>query len=447
MAEYHGDRPKPHLPERPPLEDAPTVLSRHPLHLDSDLRNESPAADALAKSTVPSSSNDDRTHVSKRPPDGSSSSVSMANPLKMGEALEGQQLGHFTLEKFVGGGGMGAVFRALDTMLGRVVAVKVLSRERTDADTLRRFKNEAQSAARLDHRNIARVHYVGEDAGWNYIVFEYIEGVNIRDMVEQNGPLEIEDALNYTMQIAEALDHASEREVVHRDIKPSNVIVTAAGRAKLVDMGLARLHQVESSNEDITASGVTLGTFDYISPEQARDPRAADVRSDIYSLGCTLYFMLCGRPPFPDGTVLQKLLSHNSDRPPDMRRYRPDLPDEVVDVVNRMLAKQPSGRYQTPADLMNELVLLAQKYQLTLVAAPAEIWSETPAPATPFWERHLPWAAPVAILLLAVFLLEPESRDGLFAWSSFEDQLEVGAELPVYRVRHKRDLGSVNGAQ
>ena len=108
--------------------------------------------------------------------------------------------------------------------------------------------------------------------------------------------------------------------MVHRDIKPSNVLVTAGGQVKLVDMGLARLHQVESSADDLTASGVTLGTFDYISPEQARDPRAADVRSDIYSLGCTLFFMLTGQPPFPDGTALQKLLRHNSDEPPDVRQ-------------------------------------------------------------------------------------------------------------------------------
>jgi eukaryotic-like serine/threonine-protein kinase len=342
--------------------------------------------------------------------------VSSASPLKMGMALEGEQLGHFQLEEFVGGGGMGAVFRALDTMLGRVVAVKVLSRERTDADTLRRFKNEAQSAARLDHKNIARVHYVGEDNGWNYIVFEFIDGVNVRDLIEKKGPLDIEDALHFTMQIAEALDHAAQREVVHRDIKPSNIIITAGSRAKLVDMGLARLHQVESSNDDITASGVTLGTFDYISPEQARDPRIADVRSDIYSLGCTLYFMLCGRPPFPDGTVLQKLLNHNSERPEDLQIHRPDVPDDIVDVVNRMLAKQPSQRYQTPAELMSELLLLAQKYQLTKLTAPVELWTETKTTETARWERHLPWIAPLAILLLSVLAMDlvfPASQPNL----------------------------------
>src|SRR5437763_5879774 len=203
---------------------------------------------------------------------------------------------------------------------------------------IRRFKNEAQRAARLDHPNIARVYYVGEDGGWNFIVFEFIEGTNLRDRAEKDGPLDLEQALHYTLQIAEALAHSSSREVVHRDIKPSNVLVTASDQVKLVDMGLARLHQVESEADDLTASGVTLGTFDYISPEQARDPRAADVRSDIYSLGCTLFYMLTGRPPFPDGTVLQKLLQHQGDEPADPREFRPDLPDDLVRLLWRMLA-------------------------------------------------------------------------------------------------------------
>src|SRR5256714_5941870 len=203
---------------------------------------------------------------------------------------------------------MGAVFRATDTRLGRTVAVKVLSRDHDDEETIRRFRNEAQSAARLDHPNIARVYYVGEDQGLNFIVFEFVDGTNLRDQVQNAGPLELEQALYYTLQLAEALAHSASRDVVHRDIKPSNVLVTAEGQVKLVDMGLARLHQVESSANDLTATGVTLGTFDYNSPEQARDPRAADVRSDIYSLGCTLFYMLTGQPPLSEGKELTKLL-------------------------------------------------------------------------------------------------------------------------------------------
>ena len=256
----------------------------------------------------------------------------LLKPLEVGKMLEGERLGQFVLERYVGGGGMGVVFKALDTTLNREVAVKVLAHSQShDEETLRRFKNEAQSAARLDHENIARVYYVGEDRGVHYIVFEFIEGVNIRDLVQQQGPLSLADAISYTLQVAEALAHASQRDVIHRDIKPSNVLITPEGRAKLVDMGLARLHQVEHPDNDLTASGVTLGTFDYISPEQARDPRSADVRSDLYSLGCSFYFMLTGRPPFPEGTVLQKLLQHQSEDPDDPRQFRPDLPNEIGD--------------------------------------------------------------------------------------------------------------------
>ena len=247
---------------------------------------------------------------------------------EIGRALEGHSLGPYLLEQFVGGGGMGAVFRAIDTTLNRVVAVKVLSRQHSsDVDMLRRFKNEAQLAARLDHENIGRVHAVGSDAGWHFIVFEFIEGTNLRDMVHDEGPLDVPRALLFTAQVAEALEHACERGVVHRDIKPSNIIVTPAGRARLVDMGLARLPAV-GGVPDLTESGMTLGTYDYISPEQARDPRAADVRSDLYSLGCTLFFMLTGRPPFADGTAVQKLLQHQQSAPPPVattfpRRSRP----------------------------------------------------------------------------------------------------------------------------
>jgi eukaryotic-like serine/threonine-protein kinase len=332
--------------------------------------------------------------------------LSGLHPRDMGRLLEGERLGHFDLLEYVGGGGMGAVFRALDTMLNRTVAVKVLSQDQSsDEETLRRFQNEAQSAARLDHENISRVYYVGEDRGWHYIVFEFIEGINLRDSVEQRGPLPLFDAVSYTLQITDALLHASHRDVVHRDIKPSNVLITPDGRAKLVDMGLARLHQVEPQGNDLTASGVTLGTFDYISPEQARDPRSADVRSDIYSLGCTLYFMLTARPPFPDGTVLQKLLQHQGDEPPDVRTFRSDLPDDFLAILNRMLAKSPDKRFQSPAELVGELNAFATRHGLQPASAGNAAWlAPTPTPLS-FWERHLPWMVPMAVLILLVAIL------------------------------------------
>jgi serine/threonine-protein kinase len=353
----------------------------------------------------------DRTVISKDTPVALPLPAAQLPPAEMGKLLEGQRLGHFELREFVGGGGMGAVFRAHDTMLDRVVAVKVLSKlQSNDEETLRRFKNEAQSAARLDHDNIGRVHYVGEDQGWNYIVFEFIEGINLRELVDRDGPLPLADALSYTLQVADALAHASERDVVHRDIKPSNVLITPGGRAKLVDMGLARLHQVEHSGNDLTASGVTLGTFDYISPEQARDPRNADVRSDIYSLGCTVYFMLTARPPFPDGTVLQKLLQHQSEEPTDPRGLRADLPDDLLRILRRMLVKAPNQRYQEPAALMRDLIAVANNSGLPTPATISSLWPSSAQRRRRPLVRHLPWLAPVAVLLVASLIVAIVNR-------------------------------------
>ncbi|HEV3021795.1 MAG TPA: protein kinase, partial [Pirellulales bacterium] len=343
------------------------------------------------------------TVISQRPP--LSSSTRPAAHYDLARQMAGERLNHFQLLEYVGGGGMGAVFRALDTMLNRDVALKVLSRDQgSDEETRRRFQNEAQSAARLDHENIARVYYVGEDRGLNYIVFEFIEGINLRDVVGQRGPLPLAEALSYTLQMANALSHAASRDVVHRDIKPSNVIITSDGRAKLVDMGLARLHQVNPEGADLTASGVTLGTFDYISPEQARDPRCADVRSDLYSLGCTLYYMLTGRPPFPDGTVLQKLLQHNSDAPPDPREFDPSLPPAVSALVSKMLAKDPLKRYQTPGELVTDLLHVAEQFGCVLPGVDRPNWlpPSEPTSASASLTRHLPWLVPVSLLLISV---------------------------------------------
>jgi serine/threonine-protein kinase len=349
---------------------------------------------------------DDATVVSTLPPAQVGAATATLDPRQLGVALEGQQLDHVLLEKFVGGGGMGAVFRAWDTNLHRTVAVKVLSmRQAGDVESQRRFQTEARSAARLDHPNIARAHYVGEDRGLRYIVFEYIHGTNLRDLVYQNGPLQLNDVLNVALQIAGALTHSWEREVVHRDIKPSNILIAHDGLAKLVDMGLARLEYLGQNEHDETATGVTLGTFDYISPEQARNPRDADIRSDIYSLGCTLFFMLTGRPPFPDGNVLQKLLAHQGDPAPDVRELRPDVPDSLANLIAKMLAKKPDDRFQTPIDLSAALTTCVEQLGLSPPAAALPAYMASWSPPPRFWRRHAPWIVPAALLALVVAVL------------------------------------------
>jgi serine/threonine protein kinase len=319
----------------------------------------------------------------------------------------GSRVGDYELVEFVGGGGMGRVFRARDCQLGRDVALKLLSPDQAiNGETLERFKSEARLTARLDHENIAKVYFVGEEAGVPYIAFEFVEGVTIRTLVEQKGPLPLADAVSYTLQIVHSLDHAAKRDVVHRDVKPSNIMVTAEGHAKLIDLGLARLEEVRHADSDLTASGVTLGTFDYISPEQARDPRMVDIRSDLYSLGCTFFYMLTGRPPYPEGTVLQKLLQHQGDRPPDLNEFRPELPEDVSVILNKMMAKDPARRYQTPADLISYLQLMASNLGLNPRGFSSSI-NYKPRQATwRLFQQHLPWIAPVATFLFIVLALD-----------------------------------------
>ncbi len=346
--------------------------------------------------------------------DSSHASHRHNTPASITRDLGGQRLNHFLLLDQIGGGGMGAVFRARDEQLGRTVAVKVIPFAADDPDLQRRFRNEAQSAAKLDHPLIARVFDVGNDGPWHYIVFEYIDGANVRDMVANGGPLSLDDALFFTTQVAEAIGHASRRGIVHRDIKPSNVIVTTEGEVKLVDMGLARSDNFDTS-EDMTASGVTLGTFDYISPEQARDPRLADIRSDLYSLGCTLFYMLTGSPPFPGGTMLQKLLSHGNAAIPDIREHREDVPAEMTAILNKMLAKLPEERYQRSETLIADLRELASRENLPRsrgVTVPT-VEDHDHRESMRRLRRHLPWMIAAGILLfsaLAVELLSMPSR-------------------------------------
>jgi serine/threonine-protein kinase len=308
----------------------------------------------------------------------------------------------FELEEVIGVGGMGAVFRARDTDLDREVAVKLIPQGQSDdPEVVQRFYQEGRSAARLDHENIARVYSIGRDGPFHFIVFEYIAGETLRQRVEEQGPLDIADAINYTLQIAAALIHASERGVVHRDIKPSNLIVTPRGRVKLVDMGLARRFEREEDH-GLTQSGMTLGTFDYISPEQARDPRDVDVRSDLYSLGCTMFHMLTGRPPFVGGTAVQKLLQHQEGMPPDVRDFNPQVSSELAGVLAKLLAKDPDRRYQTPEQLVRDLLVLGGTAPRELGDSIGLGGPELTQRPQPSWVGHLVWALPILAFVLVI---------------------------------------------
>jgi eukaryotic-like serine/threonine-protein kinase len=298
-------------------------------------------------------------------------------PGKKAVLPELRTLGRYVIDKKLGSGGMGAVYRATDSKLKRVVALKVLPRDKAENPTLvRRFQSEAQAAANLKHENIIGVYDSGEIDGYLYIAMEFVDGIDVGELVLKKGILSAKRSMDIMQQVAMALQHAFEQNIVHRDIKPANLMIDRDGNVKLADMGLARsLGEEEEEEASITRAGTTVGTVDYMSPEQARDSKSADCRSDIYSLGATWFHMLTGRPPFVDGDLLNKIHAHANDAPPDPRTLNPDIPDAIVEIINRMLAKKKADRYQSPAELLEDLTganLKKREITSDLLAALAE---------------------------------------------------------------------------
>jgi serine/threonine protein kinase len=262
------------------------------------------------------------------------------------------QLGPYQLLDSLGQGGMGQVFRARHNVLGREVALKIIRTERLDwPDVVTRFLKEARATGQLSHRNIVQALDAGAIDGTHYLAMELLEGADFNRLVKASGPLPVGLACECVRQAAEGLQHAFERELVHRDIKPGNLFLTREGIVKILDLGLARASGPLDGQTNLTGTGVVLGTPEYIAPEQARDPRCADVRSDLYSLGCTLYFLLTGRPPFQGDTMACMLLEHQMKEAPPLLGSRPDAPQELDALLRRLLAKKPEQRPQTPREL------------------------------------------------------------------------------------------------
>jgi eukaryotic-like serine/threonine-protein kinase len=283
-----------------------------------------------------------------------------------------KRLGKYQIEKKIGAGGMGAVYLARDTELKRVVALKVLPRDKASNPTLvRRFRAEAQAAAQLRHENIVAVFDSGEADGYLYIAMEYVDGQDLFERVARRGVVPVKRSIEIVRQVALALQHAFEQNIVHRDIKPSNLLIRHDGVIKLTDLGLAR--SIDDTLEtNITRAGTTVGTVDYMAPEQARNSKLADIRSDLYSLGCTWYQMLTGSPPFPEGSVTNKLQAHAVKPFPDPRDKNPRVPEGLTAVLQRLTAKKPEDRYQTPADLIDDL----EHSTLTQAAISREIFAD-----------------------------------------------------------------------
>lgn len=330
----------------------------------------------------------------------------LITPYQQAQLLSGNGekliIGSYRIQSPIGEGGMGMVFKAIQPKLDRTVALKVIRPQVLAArpEILSRFNREARAIAQLNHPNLVILFDADEANNTHFIAMEYVEGQTFEKMVRTNGPMGIRQACEYIRQAALGLQHAYEVGLVHRDIKPSNILVSQRtsgsastgnssirlsrpalvtvrdrerlqqsgsktnsswGTVKILDMGLARL--TEAPDDDIpaqeytplTRAGALLGTPDFIAPEQARDARKVDIRADIYSLGCTFYYMLSGKPPFPGGTDVQKLIRHQSEKPYPLEELRPGIPSEVLQIMNRMLEKRAEDRYTIPQHLADAM--------------------------------------------------------------------------------------------
>ncbi|HLN33015.1 MAG TPA: protein kinase [Gemmataceae bacterium] len=261
----------------------------------------------------------------------------------------------------LGRGGMGVVYEAVHKVMDRPIAIKVINPSvLAHPDALPRFHSEVRTAAKLDHPNIVRALDADQVGSLHLLVMEYVEGKNLDNLVRARGCLPIRNACHYVHQAALGLQHAFEQGMVHRDIKPGNLVLTPRGRVKILDFGLALLRDTGIRTRRLTAMDSFMGTPEYVSPEQASDARNADTRSDIYSLGCTLFYLLAGRPPFQEETVVKLVLAHIEKEPPLLHHLRSDVPPELSAVVAQMLAKDPANRYQTPVAVAQALMQFAK---------------------------------------------------------------------------------------
>jgi hypothetical protein len=259
--------------------------------------------------------------------------------------------GRYELVELIGRGGMSSVWRSHDRLLDRTVAIKVLHEQyTTDEEYVERFRREARSVAQLSHPNIVTVIDRGEEGGRQYIVFEYVEGENLKQVIERSGPLPVRDALLLALQMARALGFAHGRGLIHRDVKPQNVLLNEDGQAKMTDFGIARSVDVEG----VTITGTVLGTSEYIAPEQARGQRV-DALTDVYSLGVVLYELLTGGVPFQGENFVSIALRHVNEPAPSVLDQRPDVPPRLGMAIERAMAKRPEDRFASMDELVAEL--------------------------------------------------------------------------------------------
>lgn len=321
----------------------------------------------------------------------------------------GQVLGEFRILHRLGRGGMGQVYLAEQTSLKRKVALKLLNPELASSDrSLHRFKAEAENVARATHANIVQIYTIGQANGINYLALEYVEGKNLREFIEKKGTPELALGLHIMIQVAAALQRASELGIIHRDIKPENILLTKKGEVKVADFGLSRCFAEQTENASLTQSQITMGTPLYMAPEQV-ERRPVDPRTDIYSFGVTCYHMFAGTPPFRGTSPIEVAYQHVHKDAQPLAEIRPDLPADLIGIIRKMMAKKPEDRYQTAGEIVRDVNRLRESLNLGTIAAvsisssfiaapPTHAWSETPAPVA------IPWrAVAVGSVLAALF--------------------------------------------
>ena len=334
------------------------------------------------------------------------------------EDWSGRAVGEFHILRRIGRGGMGQVFLAEQTSLKRKVAIKMLRPDLVANKTaLQRFHAEAEAVAKLNHPNIVQIYAIGDQDGQSYMALEYVEGRNLRDYLNRKGPPDLSVCLSVMRQVAAALQRAHEGGFIHRDVKPENILVTRKGEVKVTDFGLSRCFTETGQQLNITQSGVAMGTPLYMSPEQVQGI-PADPRSDIYSFGVTCFHLFAGQPPFRGANAFDVALQHVQNQPPALASIRPDLPADIVQMVHRLMAKDPEDRYASFKDVLRELNKMRENLngaaqQLTIAGsgvfsssatAPVDSLFDTMA-APPLRDHSNKWLGRIVIAALVIGLV------------------------------------------
>jgi len=331
---------------------------------DQQLREQQPSLSAIAiNSASPSAAEHEAEAVLFAGHEEVASASSSATKLPAVNAASGKPakarlIGDYVIVERIGVGGMGQVFKAQHRKSKRIVAIKVLPPQSIKSpDNVRRFYREVESAAKLNHPNIVRSFDAGEQNGIHFLVMEFVDGADLSVRLKQEGPLPLADVVEYMRQAAAGLEYAHAEGIVHRDIKPANLLLSIDGRIKLLDMGLA--HNEDAIGNDgqrgLATTGQLMGTVDYMSPEQAEDTHQVDGRSDLYSLGCTMFRLLTNQLPYRGDTILKKVYAHRNQPIPSIRELRPDIPETIDIVFKRMIAKKPDDRYRSMAEFSRAL--------------------------------------------------------------------------------------------